>query len=276
MEVTNLKPAIGSEVRIDRQALIDGTHADEIRELLARRGVLVFRDMHLSNDEQRAFTSTIGKIRYDEVRKEEMIKVKGYVGPFFWHMDGTYDAVPPFATVLCPHVLDPNGGNTEFANTYAAFANLPAEEQEQLSTLQAVHTMESSMFRAYRKVTVEQMASWLSYPTRTHPLVWQHENGRKSLVMGSSCAHVVDMHLADSHELLQKLLAHATSEPNVYSHKWRMGDVVMWDNTGTMHRARPYDESTGRELHRFTIEGHEPITAASGQAATGELHAALP
>jgi alpha-ketoglutarate-dependent taurine dioxygenase len=69
------------------------------------------------------------------------------------------------------------------------------------------------------------------------------------------------MHPADSHDLLAQLMAHATQDKYVYRHQWRMNDLLMWDNTGTMHRARPYDASSGRTLNRFTLNGEEPITA---------------
>ncbi len=86
-------------------------------------------------------------------------------------------------------------------------------------------------------------------------------SGRRSLVIGSSVSHVLDMHVADSYELLQRLVNHATQDKYVYRHEWRMGDAVMWDNTGTMHRVRPYDISEGRLLLRTTVEGIEPLPA---------------
>ena len=186
-----------------------------------------------------------------------------FAGTFFWHMDGTYDAVPPFATVLTPRVLSPEGGQTEFANTYAAYEDLPQHEKAWLETLQVVHTMQAALFSAYPDATVADVQTWFTYPRRTHPLVWRHKSGRKSLVLSTSASHVVGMHPADSRALLNRLIAHATQEQYVYRHEWRMGDLLMWDNTGTMHRVRPYDANCGRELHRFTLNGEEPVTAAA-------------
>jgi alpha-ketoglutarate-dependent taurine dioxygenase len=269
----DLKPKIGSELKIEARALLDGAYSGEIRELLVKRGVLIMRGADLNDDQQRAFTRSLGDLRLGTVRKEGeegLMKVtmdkkvnpeyaEYFPGTFFWHMDGTYDAVPPFATVLTPRVLSPEGGQTEFANTYAAFEDLPADEQRHLQTLQVVHTMQAALFPAFPDATLAQVQNWFTYPTRTHPLVWQHKSGRRSLVLSTSASHIVGMHPADSRALLDRLMAHVTQDQYVYRHQWRMGDLLMWDNTGTMHRVRPYEASSGRELHRFTLNGEEPI-----------------
>jgi alpha-ketoglutarate-dependent taurine dioxygenase len=80
-------------------------------------------------------------------------------------------------------------------------------------------------------------------------------------VLSTSAARVVGMHPADGHALLQRLMAHATQPQYVYRHEWRMNDLLVWDNTGTMHRVRPYDENCGRRLHRFTLNGEEAVAA---------------
>jgi alpha-ketoglutarate-dependent taurine dioxygenase len=132
-----------------------------------------------------------------------------------------------------------------------------------LETLQIVHTMQAAMWPAYEDVTVEQLALWRSYPERTHPLVWHHHSGRKSLVLSTSGARVVGMHPADSQALLQRLITWATQPQYIYRHAWRVNDLLIWDNTGTMHRVRPYDVQCGRRLHRFTLDGEEPIRSAA-------------
>jgi alpha-ketoglutarate-dependent taurine dioxygenase len=154
-----------------------------------------------------------------------------------------------------------------FASTYAAFEDLPADEQEYLCTLNVVHTMPASLFPAMRNVTPEEFAVWHSYPQPVRPLVWQHKSGRKSLVLGASAAWVEGMHPADSHDLLERLMRHATQEKFTYRHKWQMGDLAIWDNTGAMHRVMPFDTESKREYHRCTLNGEEPITAPK-QAAT--------
>ena len=272
----DLEPRIGSELKADAETLLEGSHTQEIRELLVKRGVIIARGIDLDDPQQRGFTRSLGDLRLGTVRKEGeegLMKVtmdkkvnpeyaEFFPGTFFWHMDGTYDAVPPFATVLTPRVLSSEGGQTEFANTYAAFEDLPKDEQRYLQTLQVVHTMQAALFAAFPQATVQDVQTWFSYPRRTHPLVWQHKSGRKSLVLSTSASYIVGMHPADSRALLDRLMAHATQQQFVYRHQWRMGDLLIWDNTGTMHRVRPYDANCGRELHRFTLNGEEPIMAA--------------
>jgi alpha-ketoglutarate-dependent taurine dioxygenase len=121
-----------------------------------------------------------------------------------------------------------------------------------------VHSVEAANRNAVPEKTVEGFEQFLSY-RHTQPLVWQHGSGRCSLVIGGTASHVIGMHPADSYDLLQGLLTHATQDKFVYKHEWAMGDLIMWDNTGTMHRVRPFDLASGRLMHRFTLEGFEPV-----------------
>lgn len=277
LESIELKPRIGSELKVDKDTLLHGDVVDDIRDLLVQRGVLVVRDVYLTDDEQRALARRLGDLRLGTVKKEgdeglQKVSLDKRVNPeyaqfFFgsalWHMDGTYEEIPPFATLLTPRVLSETGGQTEFANNYAAYEDLPEEEKARLDKLKVVHTMQAALFPAKRDCTVEEFALWHSYPNREHPLVWQHKSGRKSLVLSTSGSHVVGMHEAESHDLLQRLIRHATQPQYVYRHTWRMGDLLIWDNTGTMHRVLPFPEESGRELHRFTLNGEEPIRAVA-------------
>jgi alpha-ketoglutarate-dependent taurine dioxygenase len=272
---TDLTPNIGSQLTVDAATLLGGSHAKDIRDLLVRRGVLIVRGIHFDDNQQRAFTRTLGDLRLGNFTKEgdeglmkvTMEKTENptyadfFPGTFFWHLDGNYEPVPPFATTLTPRVLSSEGGQTEFANTYAAFEALPKAEQAHLETLKVVHTMQAQMLDAVPDAGLESFALWLRYPQPTYPLVWRHKSGRKSLVLGKSASHVVGMHPADSRELLDRLTAHATQDQFVYRHQWQMGDLLVWDNTGTVHRVRPYDESSGRRLHRFTLNGEETLAA---------------
>ncbi|SFF82923.1 3-(4-hydroxyphenyl)acrylonitrile synthase [Novosphingobium sp. CF614] len=263
LDTVKLTPSIGSEVRIDAKALVEGTHATEIRDLLIARGVVAIRGAELNDEQLAAFTATIGEVRRGALHEEEgMLKVVHIPGSFFWHVDGTYTRMPPFATVLAPRVVAPKGGETEFANMYAAFDDLPADEQKYLSTLEVVHTMKAAHNYAVPEPTIERFQSWQGHRS-TRPLVWHHKSGRRSLVIGATASHIVGMHFAESHDLLQRLTIHATQDKYVYRHSWKMGDVVIWDNTGTMHRVRPFDPESGRRLHRFAVEGIEPLATES-------------
>lgn len=285
LETIDLTPRIGSEIKLDKAALLSGEFREQIRELLVHRGAIVFRALHLNDQELRTVARTLGELRIGTAKRESdgkilnegdegILKVsldpkvnpdyaKYLFGNYLWHMDGTYEPIPPFATLFTPHTLSIEGGDTMFTSTYAAFEDLPAEEQEFLSTLRAVHTMHAALFPAKRNCTPEEFAIWSSYPQRSHPLVWQHKSGRKSLVLSTSAAWIEAMHPAESHDLLQKLMVHATQEKYTYRHKWNAGDLAIWDNTGCMHRAMPFEEGSKREFHRCTLNGEEAITAPS-------------
>lgn len=277
LSTRDLTLLMGSELTIDRDSLLSGACRDQIRDLLVKRGVVIARGIHMDDDEQRAFARNMGELRLGTVKKEGeegLMKVtfdkkvnpeyaQFFFGSQLWHMDGTYEEVPPFATILTPRILSDTGGDTLFCNNYAAYEDLPETEKAFLETLKVVHTMQAALFPAKRDCTPAEFALWCTYPNRVHPLVWRHRSGRKSLVLSTSASHIVGMHAVDSHDLLQRLMIHATQPKYVYRHKWQMGDMLMWDNTGTMHRVLPFDESSGRELHRFTLNGEEPVAAAA-------------
>jgi alpha-ketoglutarate-dependent taurine dioxygenase len=99
--------------------------------------------------------------------------------------------------------------------------------------------------------------------TKNHRLVWRHRSGRKSLVLGASVRSVVGLGQAEGDAMIAKLMAWMTQPQYVYHHVWRMGDVLMWDNTGTLHRVLPYDKTCGRRLHRVTLVGEESFPEAA-------------
>jgi alpha-ketoglutarate-dependent taurine dioxygenase len=105
----------------------------------------------------------------------------------------------------------------------------------------------------------ELLERWRLRPTSTHPLVWTHRTGRRSLVVGAHADHVVGMDVGAGRALLDDLLARTTRHDRVYRHRWAVGDTVVWDNTGVVHRAAPYDPQSPRELLRTTVFGDEPI-----------------
>jgi alpha-ketoglutarate-dependent taurine dioxygenase len=271
-----LTPRVGSEIKIDTKTLLSGTAAAEIRELLEQRGVVIVRNTQLEDAQQLALAQTLGTVRLGTVRKEGVdgiMKVtfdksqnnayaEYFRGTFFWHMDGTYDDLPPLASILTPRVLAPSGGETEFTNTYAAYDDLPESEKESLETLKVVHTMAAAQNDAFPTPTSEQLEYWRSFKPKVHPLVWCHRSGRKSLVLSTSADHVVGMEKNESDALLGRLMGWATQRQYVYQHQWQMGDMLIWDNTGTMHRVLAFDMECGRRLHRVTLEGEEPVAAA--------------
>jgi alpha-ketoglutarate-dependent taurine dioxygenase len=270
LRYTNLKPKIGSEVKVDAKALTSGAFAKELRALLVERGVLVLRDLDITLDQQRDLTATLGRLRtlggaLQKVTldpKESPEYSAFFPTTFFWHMDGAYDQkVPGFAATLRPARLSSQGGQTEFLNAFAVYDDLPDNEKHFIDGLRAVHSRLATMTRATPDATDEEIARWRRTPPATQPLVWEHQSGRKSLMLGNSVSHIEGMHPADSDDVLRRLRSHMAQAQYVYTHEWRMNDLVLWHNTGTMHRVRPFDPRSGRLLNRFSLDGEEPIRA---------------
>ena len=165
------------------------------------------------------------------------------------------------ATVLSALKDPPNpGGETEFARWYAAYGALSDAEKERYGSLRVVHSLEASQRRVTPDPSPEVLAKWRSRRTHEHPLVWTHRNGRKSLVLGASADYVVGMDREEGTALLAELLYCATVPDKVYSHTWSVGDTVIWDNRGVLHRAAP---GTSRlcpgKMLRTTVLGDERI-----------------
>ncbi len=264
----DLTPKIGTEIKAEREELLSGVHASAIRDLLEERGVLVIREIDFSNEEQLAFSKTIGDV-IPQGGEDGIFKVSldpkenpmaDYVkGSLYWHIDGWADDVPTRASLLSARVLSPTGGQTEVCNTYAAFEELPEDERNELEKLRVIHSMEAVQRRIHPNPTPKQLEAWREFAPKTHPLVWNHRSGRKSLIVGSSAFQVKDMDPEEGRALLDRLEAWATQPRFVYRHEWSVGDLLIWDNTGVMHRAFPYDAESGRMMHRTPLVGEEPV-----------------
>ena len=265
---SDLTPRIGTRIEADLDTLLSGKHANDIRELAETRGVLLIRGVAMDDEQQLAFTRTLGpvfnagsgdvyKVTFD--RRENPTLWQYNYGNFSWHIDRTDTDVPPFMSILNAKRLTREGGQTEFANTYAAYEDLPEADKRLIEGLGVVHKVAYSFRESVPDPSKEQRAAWAAYPDKVHPLVWRHRSGRKSLITSTSGAHVVGMDEAEGAALLARMMAWATRPEYVYVHEWQLGDIVMWDNTGTMHKVRPYDLDAGRLLHRTTVSGDEPF-----------------
>ena len=268
----NLTPHIGTEIKAGLDTLLSGAIAPQIRALLEQRGVLLFRGLDMSDEEQLQFAKTLGIPRHEhgtDITKVSSDKSHSPIfaeytrGTFYFHFDDTYMNVPALASVLRARTVAPSGGQTEFANTYAIYDDLPEDEQRFLGGLQAVHSQETIQRKAFPDPTESQLALWGegAIPATTHPLVWLHRTGRKSLLLGETISRIVGLDPRESDALVARLLGLADRPQYIYSHDWQVGDVLIWDNTGTMHRVVPFDLDCGRELHRVKLAGEEPIRA---------------
>jgi len=269
----DIKPRIATEIRADKSELLSGKHAAQIRELLELRGVLVFPQINFTDEEQIAFTKTLGnyapetkdgsvsKITVDV--KENPSSAEYLKGSLYWHIDGTRNDVPILASVLSCKKPSPKGtGNTGFSNTYAAYEDLPEDKKAEYEKLRILHAPWASLFYYEPEPSLAKLKGMMAIGEKELPLVWKHKSGRKSLVIGCTAHHVVGVDYAKSAEIIVGLREWATSEPFTYSHEWTAGDCVMWDNTGTMHRAEWYDPTCGRMMHRTKLEGEEAFAYA--------------
>ncbi len=267
-----LTSRIGVGVRTDKAALLSGAHAAELRGLLERYGVVIARDIGFDDDEEMAFAATLGTLRQEfghpimkvTLDKRENPEFADYfVATNQWHMDGTHEDVPPLASILTPRVLAPWGGETEFANMYAAYEDLPDDQKAQLESIRIVHTKLASIAHTLDNPSEEDLDRLRNYGSKIHPAVWHHRSGRRSIVMSASADHVVGMDPAESAALIQWIKDWCEQRRYVYQHQWRMGDLLIWDNTGTTHRVCDYDHACGRRLHRVTLLGEERLAQAA-------------
>lgn len=271
-----LRPLIGTAIEADTDALISGRFANEIRVSLDERGVLVFPGVGFDDEQQIAFTQTLGTQAFEnnavpQANGERQAIFKVTLDPtvnpigeylrtsFFWHLDGTMHEVPILASILSARYLPPGGGATEWCNTYAAYDALSESDKAALEGLKVVHANWALQRYVNPEPSYEVFSAARRVPARQQPLVWTHRSGRKSLVIGATAAYVVGMDPADSADLLVRMRDWATQPDFVYRHDWKVGDLVMWDNTSTLHRALPYEADSGRLLHRTMLQGEEPI-----------------
>jgi alpha-ketoglutarate-dependent taurine dioxygenase len=280
--VEPVKPHIGGIVHVTKEHLLDEETISTVREALEDRGVIIFPRMNLTDSEQLAFTDRLGKrVNYNRrapgsgaggeedvytitLDKKINTQPEYVLGTFFWHIDGvTIDQPLPKATLLSARKLSPTGGQTEFASTYAAYENLPEAEKRALESLKVVHKMEASMRPVFDIPPEEDLARWRDMSkVMVHPLVWTHASGRKSLIVGSHADSVVGMPIPHGRSILQRLQEWAAQPAFYYRHEWNEGDLVIWDNCGCMHRVIPYDENSGRRMHRTTIMGEERVAGS--------------
>lgn len=274
--IEKLGHAVGAEViGVRREQLLDDDRvAETVMTALEENGVLVFRDLHLDPETQVAFCRTLGqvdtspghhpvegiyRVSLDAAKNSSASYLRA---TFDWHIDGCTpedDAYPQMATVLTAKAVAASGGETEFASTYKAFDDLTAEERTSLRSLRVVHSLEASQRGVTADPTPDQLVAWRRRPTKEHPLIWTHKSGRRSLVLGASTDHVVGMPADESRALLDGLLGRCTAPDRVYRHTWAVGDTVIWDNRGVIHRAAPYPAGSPREMLRTTVLGEEPI-----------------
>jgi taurine dioxygenase len=281
ISINNLNAALGAEVSgIDLSGPLARDDVATIEDLWRERLVVVFRGQKLSDPQLITFSKNFGELDppgpnpYGEpFNKEhpELNVISNVVedgkpignlgdGEAVWHADMTYVEVPPKAAVLHSLEIPPSGGNTYFANMFAAYETLPAELKKMAEGKIAVHdgsTNSAGMLRkGYKKVTDVREAVGAHHPlVRTDP-----NTGRKALFLGRRPnSYVIGLEVAESEALLDALWAHATQPQFAMCHEWKVGDVLMWNNLSVLHRRDAFDPKSRRLMHRSQIKGDERI-----------------
>ena len=275
LEIEELSP-IGAQLRANIDFLLEDPEApDRIMKTLEDRGVVVFRELHLDDAQQVAFSRRLGEPMVKKtpgysgelpeifrVSLDRSINDVSYMkSTFCFHIDGTCGGVPqpPKASLLSARRLPPEGSQTQFASTYAAYERLSDAEKLRFEGLKVLHSLEAAYRRIQPDPTPEVLAQLRADQNQLQPLVWTHRDGRKSLVISNAAWYVEGMPREEGAALLLDLEHRATRPEHVLTHDWRVGDLVIWDNRGVMHRAVPYADDSGREMHRVTLVGDEPI-----------------
>jgi taurine dioxygenase len=249
-------------------ARLDAAQIEAIKIAWLRHKVLVFHDQHLDEDQLVGFAETLGdvEIHLRQTRtagRREVLLVSnikedgkpiGRLGnqELNWHMDQIFMAQPTAGTMLYAESVTPEGGDTWFCDLGAAYAALPPSLKARVEGRKAVHSAATADRRVGIQLTEEQR---IKAPEIVHPLVRTHPlAGDKTLYFSMNhTARIDGMSEDDSLPLLEELRAHATQPRFVYAHRWRVGDLVLWDNAATMHRRDPFPDHYPRLMRRVGI-----------------------
>lgn len=275
-----MTPHIGAEIRgVDLSRPLEDAQFARILEHFHRHGVIFFRGQKLDAAGLAAFSARFGELDVHHMTEHTMpglpqvrvlsnVKKDGKAigisyGGMHWHSDLSYKPAPALATLLYALQCPPAGADTQFADMAGAFAALPPERQQALRGLEAVHDRNyryAALYPNRPPLSPEQIAK---VPPAVHPLVTVHPaTGRPALFLAKDVVSgIVGMDEPAARKLIDELEAFATRPEFVYAHKWQTGDVLVWDNRCTLHRATPFDTRHGRTLYRTQVRGVAPLAA---------------
>ena len=274
-----LSPFAAMASGIDISQALSPQAVRAIEAAMDEHAVLVFRGQPLSQDQQIAFAKSFGPLdlglrkvktgphRFDheeladisnvmvdgQVANRAHGKIVGNVANQLWHSDSSFQQTRAKYSMLSAVVVPALGGDTEFADLRMAYAALPEWQKTQIADLVAEHSaLHSRFLLGDTDYTPEQRAA---IPPAHWPLVQTDpRTGRQILYVGIHANQVLGMTVAEGRMLIMDLIEHATQRAFVYRHQWQVGDLVMWDNTATLHRGRYFDFAQRRELRRATTE----------------------
>jgi len=285
MNITQLGPGFGAELRgvTLRDVANDDDAYRQVRAAFEEHSVLVFRDQNVTDESQLAFSRCFGPLEITHAAAEgagtnlvilSTIDKDGKVVPGdhrlalrnkanqLWHADSTFKPVPALASVLSGRIMPEHGGETEYVSTRLAFDRLDAALKDQVVNLFAWHDYSHS--RGKIAPNLVNAAERAALPPQCWRLVWTNPaNGRKALYIASHAYAIEGMEETAGQKLLADLMQAATAPGRGYEHKWRKGDVVMWDNRATLHRGRPWPADEARYMVRTTISATDADGVAS-------------
>src|SRR4051794_24011526 len=282
LDIAPLHPEIGTEIGgINLSEPIDAATVQEIWRAIDRYAVLVFRNQHLTDQRLHDFAARFGELEIgrsalrpgkrrlaipqigdisnldeeNRLRARDDRKRLDSLGNRLWHTDASYMPVPVVLGMLFAVAVPPaspwGAGKTEFADMRAAYDALSEAQKEAIDDLIVEHDVFWS--RGQIGFTEFPQGEREQFPPSRQRLVRRHPgSGRKTLYLSAHASHIVGWPVPEGRLLLNDLTEHATQRQFVYSHKWRVGDLVIWDNRDTMHRGRPHDETQPRDLRRAT------------------------
>jgi taurine dioxygenase len=258
--------------------LDDEAFAAVRRAFLDSEGVLVLRDQKITPEQHIAFSRRFGPLMIHVLRQflldghPEILLVSNVIengkpiglgdAGRYWHSDLSYAAEPSLGSLLHAREIPPEGGDTSFANLYAAYDALPADIKRRIDGKRAVHSyrksydrLEGSSWRPPLTASQKEEVQEVTHPVvRTHP-----GTGRKALFVNEGfTSHIIDLPEAESDELLRILFAHSTEPRFIYRHRWQEHDLVFWDNRCAIHLAHGCPPELRRHMHRTTVKGDLP------------------
>jgi taurine dioxygenase len=273
-----LSPVTGVEIGgVDLSRPIDDATFTAIHDAFLRYLLVCFPGQTLDQTQHVAFSRRFGELQVhvlDQYRSPTHPEI--YVlsnvtktgettgehpdkGTLVWHSDLSFQARPALATLLYGIEVPKVGGDTLFANMYAAYDALPDAMKKRIASLRAIHDLDASRQRAGAPPMTEKQRR--EAPPVEHPLVRTHpRTGRKCLYISHHAMRIVGMPATEGATLLEELMAHATRPEFVYAHRWMQGELVMWDNRCTMHKATGYDTRDERRvMNRTVVKGDAPV-----------------
>lgn len=283
--ITKLHPLFAAEIGgVDAGGPLDDETFAEIRAALDEYSVLALRGQTLDDQKQIAFSRRFGPLEVAGkanpgvgtpfARQSNLDIATGAVipsedrrmiyqkGNYLWHSDSSFKPVPSLCSLLSARVVPPEGGNTEFATMRAAYDALPDDVKQKLEGLVAEHSL------VYSRGTVTPRGALTDEMKAELPGAWQvmvrenPVNRRKAIYAGAHASHVIGWAREEGRAFIQWLNEFATQPQFVYSHNWREGDIVVWDNRAVLHRATAYDAARHKRLmQRTTVGGDRPTTA---------------